>query len=64
MELQKLQGRVELFFYWDAFSIKKMIWKKTISANFGGAWWAAVPRMQTPGTGAAMSWTLRLDPRT
>jgi hypothetical protein len=38
MELQKLQGRVELFFYWDAFSIKKMIWKKTISANFGGAW--------------------------
>jgi hypothetical protein len=31
------KGRVGLSFYWDAFGIKDMVWKKTVSANFGGA---------------------------
>jgi hypothetical protein len=36
--LQRLQERPGLSFYWDAFGIEGMVWKKTISANFGGAW--------------------------
>jgi len=31
------RGRVGLSFYWDVFGIKDMVWKKTVSANFGGA---------------------------
>jgi hypothetical protein len=27
-----------------AFGIEMMIWEKTVSANFGEAWWAAGPK--------------------
>jgi hypothetical protein len=30
-----------LSFYWDAFDIERMVWEKTVSANFSGAWWGA-----------------------
>lgn len=31
--------RTRLSFHWDAFGIKGMVWEKTVSANFDGAWW-------------------------
>jgi hypothetical protein len=33
------RGRVGLFFHWEAFDIKWMVWKKMVGANFGEAWW-------------------------
>jgi hypothetical protein len=30
-------GRVRLSFQWDAFSMEVMVWKKTVSSNFGRA---------------------------
>ena len=30
-------GGWDCLFYWDVFGIKDMVWKKTVSANFGGA---------------------------
>jgi len=42
---------VGLSFHWDAFDIEGMVHEKTVSANFGVA---VGPRLQTPGTGAAM----------
>jgi len=35
-----IKGRVGLFFYWDAFDIKMMVWEKTVNANFNGVWWS------------------------
>jgi len=37
--LQRLQGEGGVVFLLDAFGIEWMAWKKTASANFGGAWW-------------------------
>jgi len=45
------KGRVGLSFHWDAFGIKGIVHEKTASVNFGIA---VGPRLQTPGTGAAM----------
>jgi len=45
------KGRERLSFHWDAFGIEGMVHEKTVSASFGVA---VGPRLQTPGTGAAM----------
>jgi hypothetical protein len=30
------RGRVGLFFYWNAFGIKNIVWEKIINVNFSG----------------------------